>query len=64
MLVSVDVPDVGCIKFHKINPSANHDSAAANANENFPLADVPVAFQLDDIQTNFANVRLLPFENY
>ncbi len=30
----------------------------ANSNEKFPLADIPVAFQLDDIQTNFASVRM------
>ena len=59
MLLCVDVPDVGCIKFHKINPSDNHDSSAANTNEKFPLADIPVAFQLDDIQTNFAAVSLI-----
>ena len=56
MLTSVAVPDVGCIKFHKINPSDNHDESTTNANEKFPLSDIPVAFQLDDIQTNFATV--------
>ena len=56
MLTSVDVPDVGCIRFHPIQPSSNHDSSAANSNDAFPLADIPVPFQLDDIQTNFATV--------
>ena len=58
MLVCVDVPDVGCIKFHKINPSDNHDGSSAKMNEKFPLSDIPVAFQLDDIQTNFATVSI------
>ena len=61
MLTSVAVPDVGCIKFHRINPSDNHDESTTGANERFPLSDIPVAFQLDDIQTNFATVSFKLF---
>ena len=61
MLVSVKVPDVSSIKFHKISTSSNIVDSPGNANENFPLADIPVTFQLDDIQTNFASVSDVRF---
>ena len=56
MLTSVDVPDVGCIQFHPMKVSNNHDKDAANSNAGFPLAEIPVKFELDDIQTNFVSV--------
>ena len=56
MITCVSVPDVKHIQFHHIQPSSNHEKSAANSNEKFPLADIPVLFQLDDIQTNFVTV--------
>ena len=58
MLTQVDVPDVARINFHRLTPSSNHSREAANANPLFPLSDIPVSFQLDDIQTNFVTVRI------
>ena len=55
MLTCVDVPDVGCIHFHKVQPSSNHGNA--DVNKAFPLANIPFTFQLDDMQTNFVDVR-------
>ena len=54
MLTQVPVPDVGCIKFHPLSPSSNFNDKTSNPK--FPLTDMPVAFQLADIQTNFATV--------
>ncbi|XP_064646790.1 uncharacterized protein C05D11.1-like [Lineus longissimus] len=59
VITSVDVPSVSCIKFHPLKPSSNHVKATANANKLFPLAAVPVAFQLDDIRTNFIQMTVL-----
>ena len=61
ILLSVDVPSVDSIHFHSIKPSSNHDPASANANPKFPLGNIPVTFQLDDIQTNFVNVSINMF---
>jgi len=57
LLMLFDVPDVSSIHFHTINPSSNHASATQPANALFPLDDIPVTFQLDDIKTNFVMVR-------
>ena len=56
MITAVDVPNVGSIHFHNIVATSNTDIATANQNARFPLADIPVTFQLDDIQTNFVMV--------
>jgi len=53
-----DVPDVLSIHFHAITPSSNRASSTHPANPLFPLADIPVTFQLDDIKTNFVMVRI------
>ena len=59
MLTCVDVPDVGCIQFHPIVPSNNHASKQPGSGQQqqqqqqlFPLDNMPVTFQLDDIETN------------
>ena len=56
VLTSVDVPDVKSIFFHPIKPSSNH-RAAENQHPLFPLDKIPFKFQLDDIHTNFVQVR-------
>ena len=57
MMTCVDVPDVTSIHFHTIKPSSNVSSS--NGNDKFPLADIPVTFFLDDIQTNFVRVSFI-----
>jgi len=57
LLTLFDVPDVSSIHFHSIAPSSNHADSMQPANPLFPLADIPVTFQLDDIKTNFVMVR-------
>ena len=56
VLTSVDVPDVKSIFFHPIKPSSNH-RAAENQHPLFPLDKIPFKFQLDDIHSNFVQVR-------
>ena len=69
MLTAVDVPDVGCIQFHPITPFDNTCVVSKQSQEQqqqkhqhpqFPLGAMPVKFQLDDIETKFVDVRILP----
>ena len=55
MITAVDVPDVGCIQFHNIVAACNVGDGD-KASSGFKLDDIPVHFQLDDIQTNFVMV--------
>ena len=56
MISSVPIPDVSRITFHPIMPSSNENKALANKNERFPLAAIPIRFQLDDVATQFVQV--------
>ncbi|ELU05156.1 hypothetical protein CAPTEDRAFT_140557 [Capitella teleta] len=58
VLLSVPVPSVDSIHFHTIQQSSNH-SPTSDTNAKFPLKDLPVTFQLDDIQTNFVTMTVL-----
>jgi len=58
LLTMFDVPDVSSIHFHTVVLSSNHAVSTLPANPLFPLADIPVVFQLDDIKTNFVMVRI------
>ena len=44
------------------NRAANHtngNTGNTDSNDAFPLAGIPFAFQLDDIQTNFATMNVI-----
>ena len=60
MLTCVDVPDVGCIHFHPIKAHSNKNTSHGGGDAIFPLGDLPVTFELDDIQTNFVSVGIFP----
>jgi len=57
LLTMFGVPDVSSIHFHSVTPSSNHRHLTQPANPLFPLSDISVLFQLDDIKTNFVMVR-------
>ncbi|KAL3870529.1 hypothetical protein ACJMK2_038583 [Sinanodonta woodiana] len=59
IFTAITVPNVSQIFFHPIHPYSNHSRDAANKNPNFPLADIPFQFQLDDICTSFVQIRAL-----
>ncbi|KAL3870528.1 hypothetical protein ACJMK2_038582 [Sinanodonta woodiana] len=59
IITDITVPDVSKIYFHPISPYSSHRKDAANINPNFPLADIPFQFQLDDIHTNFVQISAL-----
>ena len=56
LLTCVPVPDVGCIHYHKLRPSSNSSKRVADDNIDFPLAKMPIMFQLDDMPTQFVRV--------
>lgn len=66
LLTSVDVPNVDSIFFHPIIPSCNRaaenvNRVAEKANPVFPLENIPFRFQLDDVHTNFVQVKVVYF---
>ena len=58
VLRTVAVPSVKSIRFLEISSSSNHPNDNQPPHPAFPLHEIPVPFQLDDIETKFVHVRL------
>jgi hypothetical protein len=63
LLTSFDVPQVSSIHFHNITPCSNHPQLPHCDHRLFPLREIPLAFELDDIKTNFVTVFIQQLVN-
>ncbi|XP_013400143.1 uncharacterized protein C05D11.1 [Lingula anatina] len=57
VITSVDIPNVSSIKFHPITTCHSGHAEADTKFSGFPLSDLPVAFQLNSINSNFVSLR-------